>query len=108
LRNRTGGVLLATALVVFTTASLAQSICRVYEYAELRDMRREKLEQLYCDYRSDMQGMITVALADANAGHQAASRADQRAAERCAQEMERIERVLDSKFAAKAPKCQTK
>ncbi len=95
-------------LAMVASPVFAQSICRTFEYAELRDMRREKLEQLYCDYRSDMYSMLDVALIEMKAGHTISSQRAQADSSRCAGELERIERLLDSKFGAKAPQCPKK
>lgn len=101
---------IAITVVILTASPLvaAQGVCRSYEYAELRDMKRERLEQLYCDYHSAMYSMLGVSLAEIKAGHTVASARADATSNRCAQELDRIERVLDSKFSAKPPQCPKK
>jgi hypothetical protein len=96
--------LLLLSMIVCSTAH-AQSICRVYEYAELRDMQREKLEAMSCEYLDSMYVMNKVALDEINAGHIVASQRASRDSNRCAQELERIDSAL-AQFKVKAPVCK--
>ena len=84
----------------------AQSICRIFEYAELRDMKRERLEAMYCQYIEDMGTMIKIALDQMRNGNTLASHQSSAASERCAQEADRIENILESKFSTPKPVCR--
>ena len=97
--------LIAVLLLVVAAPSFAQSICRSYEYAELKDMPRDGLAQLYCTYRSNMHAMMIASLSNAERGYMRASDRDLGDANRCAQELERIERVLSAQYQLKMTGC---
>lgn len=99
-------IAVAWLLAILPQAGEAQSICRIYEYAELKDMSQAKLLEMRCEYYSDMVETVNAALDNIKAGRTAASQRDQRDGNRCAQEMTRMENVLESKFGMKEfPKC---
>lgn len=95
----------ACFLLLMASGTASAQSCRVYEYAELRDMRRDRLEQMFCDYGSDARALLASSLTEVRAGRLNASRISQGDANRCAQESERIERVLDNVHGAKRPQC---
>jgi hypothetical protein len=85
----------AIALMFLTFPCHAQPICRPYEYAELKDMKPDQLVALYCQYNKAMNSMLDAALSNARAGY--SSQRDLATSNRCAQELNRIERILQSK-----------
>lgn len=93
--------LAAIALLVLPAIAQAQSICRIYEYAELKDMPAETLKTKYCDYDRAMSAMLTAAVKELQAGRSGSSQMAQSDAIRCSQEADRIARVLQSKNEAK-------
>lgn len=74
-----------------------QPFCRPYEYAELKDMGPERLSVLYCDYHKTMRGTLDGADAEIRRGRLAASQRYLAEGNHCAQELDRIERLLKAK-----------
>lgn len=93
--------LIVLALTILPALAQGQSICRIYEYAELKDMPTETLKTKYCDYDRAMSAMLTAALKELQAGRSGSSQMAQSEAIRCSQEADRIARVLGTKNEAK-------
>lgn len=99
---------LVVALVSISAPAPAQSFCRVYEYAELRDWSADQLKQTRCAYYKSMTDLIELALIEIKAGRSGSSQAAQNDAHRCTQEMDRMEKILLSKYNQQPQKCLTK
>ena len=105
-----GNLGIRTALSVVLAAvvgqAAAQSICRGYEYAELMDTPREQLQLMRCQYQADMASMLDAATVDMKAGRLGSSNSALSASNRCAQEADRVERILKTKFQVSDLSCK--
>lgn len=96
----------AMTLLASTSIAHAQSLCRIYEYAELKDMPKELLAEKSCEYYRISVQMIDAAIVEMKSGRQAAAQRSQREIAICSQEMERMDRLLESQHGLKPPVCK--
>lgn len=97
------GILIAAVLA---SQAHAQSPCRIYEYAELKDMPKERLVEMSCEYYRIGTEMLSVALNERKSGRQVAAQRSEREMGICSQEMGRIDRILEAQHGIKAPTCK--
>lgn len=97
--------LAAIALIILPTLAEAQSVCRVYEYAEMRDWSAEVLRERYCDYYRAMHRSLDIALLEGRAGRSGAANRATNDSSRCSQEMDRMKNILESKYRESRPTC---
>ena len=90
-------ILLFVVGLLLSTTTWAQSMCRAYEYAELKDMPQEKLSEMYCHYKDGVRVMINLAVSEIESGRVGSSQRANHEAIRCSQEQGRIERLLPAK-----------
>jgi hypothetical protein len=84
------GRYLTLCLVVLSAAAHAD-VCYKLEYAELDSLPREELLQIHCQYRDDMQKFAA-----------SGSTANMNLANKCAEELNRSERILARKYGLKS------
>ena len=90
-------ILLFVVGLLLSSATLAQTICRAYEYAELKDMPQTKLSEMYCYYGQSIKVMLDLAIAEIKSGRVGSSQRAENEANRCSQEQDRVERLLSTK-----------
>ena len=83
----------------------AQSICRIYEYAELKDMPRDKLINMFCEYDTRRRARIQTAANSVQRGNTGGAARDMDDANRCSQEQDRLEQILQSQHSTPKPLC---
>jgi hypothetical protein len=80
-------------------------LCQKYEYAELKDQRKEDLLHDYClddgYFRIQLKLSLDMSKVDADASHDAMLQADN-----CKVQSNRIQRVLQNKYATKDIDCK--
>ena len=99
---------LSVLFVALLSPALAQgqAICRVYEYAELRDYSQDKLLAMRCQYYSNFALLTDSALSNLRAHRTGAAMRDQSDGSRCTQEMKRMDNILQTKYGmTDLPKC---
>ena len=98
-------VVIAATLVSPVRAQQDQpNVCRVLEYAELKDMGRDGMTRLYCDYQrtfNSSEQSARLNMRDLGSTGDRGFRIGIDTMRRCSQEMGRIERILGKS----APDC---
>lgn len=85
------------ACLISLPVAAQQPLCRAYEYAELKDMGPDRLATLYCDHQKTMRATLDGADAEIRRGRLAASQRYLAEGNQCAQELDRVERLLKAK-----------
>lgn len=90
-------VAVGVAIALLSGAALA---CEKLEFAELDSMKREQLLRMRCEYRDEMFRWVDIAGAQARSGRSVtAAQVDLNRGNRCAQELDRLDRILGRKYA---------
>ena len=111
--------ILAVILAASLSAAPARAACEAYEYAELKDMRKDDLETMYCEYEADM---ITFSDKAATALRTHFANTERTGIientddfrqyismlRQCAHETQRILRIFSAQIPLKSPRCPKK
>ena len=99
-------LLIVSAMLFCSSQTVsAQSICRIYEYAELKDMPRDKLISMFCEYDARRRARIQTAANSVQRGDTGGASRDMDDANRCSREQGRMERILQSQHSTPKPLC---
>jgi hypothetical protein len=99
-------ILAVACLLTLPTVALAQTqtTCRAYEYAELKDIPKQQLTKLYCEYYDSMVRLTDIAIAYGTGTRGRSQALD--SGLRCGEELERIERILRTQHTTPKPECK--
>lgn len=103
--------ILAVVLTIILNAAFAQAACEPYEYAELKDMRKEVLNTMFCKYEADVKAFqdeaVNILLKDPKS--QSGSFEQYLfMGRRCLREMEKIIRIFAAQRSVKSLQCPKK
>lgn len=94
-------------LTIILNAEFAQAACESYEYAELKDMRKEDLNTKFCEYEANALAFQNEAINIMRKGPDSAMQYLSMS-KRCLREMERINRIFAAQGSGKRLPCQRK